>query len=953
MEATVNLTSIGSLTPSPSLAADDVSTYVDRELPEVVYLAMLGSLAARLEPQLIRALRLQLAPKLHPCIEADLWFSTLVETRAATGIVLKASIVPELRRRLAADKSLLDRVWDVTKRLHRRGSPTLLAEEELSWLTLRGLEDESNKERATAILRRLVATLVSDNYPNLVNWAGRAILRLPRSLFALQETKMLTLGSAYRGAAFGELLNEELFRDCGDIPWLQPRQSSGRTVGVRFVEDGIEIGPPGLRGGHTISLPPLRPMTLNVSWIDNQKTQEVSIKVDPSKLQLVETQSREVRIAVIGGSAYRLKRTATRLITGKRGPRVQITYLSPLDRDQRTELPFVIGVIADLVGSTRESNLPSLEYRTFRDVDFDSFDSFMASVSPGISLLLPNRLTNKDGEIRIDLTFATMDDFAPGKIAKRIPALAELLNKREELNALASLIEDYKSVNEAITAVIMAQEGATQSAGTEGHLIEIAKAELMKDPKQLERFESGLRILRDEFGARVSSASSSSDDFVRSSIATIDRLLTEQMNEILHAPEFQTLEGAWRGLHYLIFNSETDEILKIKVLLASKAELYDHCKQWSGDSWDQSPLFKKIYEQPFGQLGGEPFGCLIGDHYFSHLPSDVELLEHIGRIAAAALSPFIAAAGPQLFGLSNFAELADSRDFARQFDSPDYASFRELRDSEDARYLGLCLPRILSRVPYGLNSNAISEFRFEEENQGENHTWMNPCYAMAANINRAFKEYGWFSRIRGMQTGGVVTNLPTHVFPTDEGAIALKCPTEVAFWDQRESELAKAGLMAIVFSRGAGDQAAFLGARSLARPLIYQNNPQATASSETSTLLPYLLAASRFGHYAKVMVRDRMGSNLSSEDLMRWVNDWIIDYVDADPLNSSEDEKAKHPLSGARISIDESDTRNPGYYTIVMDIRPQYQFEELDVELRLVTRIPAQEVPEIINKPAL
>jgi type VI secretion system protein ImpC len=933
------------------LATDDLSTYLDREPPEVIYLAMLGSLAARLEPQLIRALRLQLAPKFHPCVEADLWFSTLVETRAATGIVLKASIVPELRKHLAADKSLLNRAWEVTERLHRRGSPSLLAEEELSWLTLRGLDEESNRARATLILRRLIATLVTDNYPNLVNWAGRAILRLPRSLFALQETKMLALGSAYRGATFGELLNEEAFEGWGDIPWLQPRQSSGRTIGVRFVQDGVEIGPPGLRGGHPITLP-LRAAIVKVSWFDSQEKHGVAVKVDPSKTQLVETQSREVRIAVIGGSTYRLKRTATGSIGDRRGPRVQITY--PSYEGQPVELPFVVGVLADLVGNLQASTLPSLEERRFKDIDFDSFDSYMTSVSPGLSLTLPNHLTDNDDKIHVDLSFATMDDFAPGRIAKRVPALGELLNRREELEALASLMEGYKDVKDAVTAVIGAKHGATESAAPEEFLMEIARTTLAREPKQLERFEGGMRVVREEFGNRVSSAFPFSDDFVGSSIARIDRILTDQMNEIFDAAEFRTLEGAWRGLHYLVFNSETDEKLKIRVMLASKAELYDHCKQYVGDSWDQSPLFKRIYEETFGQLGGEPFGCLVGDYYFSHRQNDVEFLEYISKIAAAAHSPFIAAAAPHLLGLDKFTELANPRDLAKQFDSPDYGSFKELRDSEDARYLGLCLPRVLARVPYGPKLNAVAEFRFEEKTSDENYTWMNPCYAMAANINRAFKEYGWCSRIRGIKSGGAVANLPAHVFPTDEGAIELVCPTEVALWDQREGELARAGLMALVFRsivRGGGGEAAFVGAQSLARPRTYQNNPEATASSKISVQLPFLFAASRFAHYIKVMVRDRIGGYISNEDLMRWVNDWIADYVDTNSLNSSEEEKAKRPLSGARISIDGNDHRNPGYHSVDMDIRPQYQFEEMDVGLRLVTKLPRQYVPKAVDSP--
>ncbi|MCL2385502.1 MAG: type VI secretion system contractile sheath large subunit, partial [Alphaproteobacteria bacterium] len=290
-------------------------------------------------------------------------------------------------------------------------------------------------------------------------------------------------------------------------------------------------------------------------------------------------------------------------------------------------------------------------------------------------------------------------------------------------------------------------------------------------------------------------------DTIESIIAGLDEKLSQQINEILHAPEFQEIEGAWRGLHYLVFNSETDAMLKIRVMNVSKDELYSHLRQYPSAAWDQSPLFKKIYEEEFGQLGGQPYGALIGDYYFSHKARDVTLLRDLSKIAASAHAPFISAADPTLMGMDSWTELSNPRDLSKVFDTPDYAAWKSLRDSDDAKYMGLCLPRVLSRVPYGVKSEPVAEFAFEEEtdgHKGEKYAWMNAAYAMAVNINRAYKEYGWCSRIRGVESGGEVENLPTHTFPTDDGGVDLKCPTEIAISDRREAELAKSGLMPVI-----------------------------------------------------------------------------------------------------------------------------------------------------------
>jgi type VI secretion system protein ImpC len=432
-------------------------------------------------------------------------------------------------------------------------------------------------------------------------------------------------------------------------------------------------------------------------------------------------------------------------------------------------------------------------------------------------------------------------------------------------------------------------------------------------------------------------------DTLESMIKRLDDLLTAQVNEIIHAPGFQKIESAWRGLNYLVFNSETDAQLKIKMMNVSKDEIYNNLRLYPGARWDQSPLFKRVYEAEFGQLGGQPFGSLVCDYSFSHQPKDIQLLRDLSKVAASAHAPLFAAADPALLGMDSWNELMNPRDLSKVFDTPDYAAWRGLRDQADSRYLGLCLPRVLSRVPYGAKSEPVEAFAFEEETDGHNgdkYAWMNAAYAMAVNVNRAFKEYGWCTRIRGVESGGEVLNLPTHAFPTDDGGFDLKCPTELAISDRREHELAKSGLIPLIHRKNS-DKAAFIGAQSVYKPKVYdgKNGVEATASDNLSARLPYMFAVSRFAHYLKCMVRDKVGSSKEKEGLRSWLQEWIMQYVDGDPLNSTEATKARLPLAEAKVEVFD-DEENPGYYSARFYLRPHYQLEAMDIGLSLVSRLP-------------
>ena len=425
-------------------------------------------------------------------------------------------------------------------------------------------------------------------------------------------------------------------------------------------------------------------------------------------------------------------------------------------------------------------------------------------------------------------------------------------------------------------------------------------------------------------------------------IAEIDSKLTEQVNLIIHNEDFQKLESAWRGLHYLVNNTETDEMLKIRVMNISKQELGKTLKKFKGTNWDQSPVFKKVYEEEYGQLGGEPYGCLVGDYHFDHSPPDVELLGGMAQVAAAAHAPFIAGAAPSSMQMDSWQELTNPRDLTKIFSTPEYAAWRSLRESDDARYLGLAMPKFLGRLPYGAKTDPVEEFDFEEATDGTNakdYCWANSAYAMATNINQAFKEYGWCSRIRGVDSGGAVSELPVHTFPSDDGGVDMKCPTEIAISDRREAELAKNGFMPLIHQKNS-DFAAFIGAQSLQKPFEY-DDADATSNANLAARLPYLFACCRFAHYLKHIVRNKIGSFKDRAAMEKWLSDWILQYVDGDPANSSEETKARKPLSAAEVIVEDVEG-NPGYYTSKFHLKPHYQLEGLTVSLRLVSTLPSE-----------
>ena len=430
---------------------------------------------------------------------------------------------------------------------------------------------------------------------------------------------------------------------------------------------------------------------------------------------------------------------------------------------------------------------------------------------------------------------------------------------------------------------------------------------------------------------------------LNNAIAELDRKISRQLAAIMQSPEFTKLEGSWRGLQYLVKNSETSVNLKIRVLNASKRDVSKDLAK--AVEFDQSRLFKSIYEDEFGTPGGEPMGALIGDYEFDNSFDDVQTLQGISSIAAAAFAPFISAASPRMFGFDDYRELARPRDLEKIFETVEYAKWRSLRDSEDSRFVTLALPRVLARMPYGPKTNPIDDFAFDETEHSEtgeldhnSYCWMNASYVMGARLTDAFAQSGWCTAIRGAENGGKVENLPMHIFSSDDGDLERKCPTDVGITDRCDAELGKRCFLPLCHYKNT-DYAVFFGAQTTHKARVY-DKPEATANAAVSARLPYMMATSRFAHYLKVMGRDKIGSFMEAQDCENWLNRWIANYVNAND-DAGEESRAKYPLRDAKVTVQEVPGK-PGSYNAVAWMRPWLQMEELTTSLRMVARIPSK-----------
>lgn len=485
------------------------------------------------------------------------------------------------------------------------------------------------------------------------------------------------------------------------------------------------------------------------------------------------------------------------------------------------------------------------------------------------------------------------------------------------------------------------EKGASGGSGGHGSSVVdriIKNGKLARDPSQVERAKEILA----EFVEQVAAAPRGSIgndvySFIVSRISQVDQSLSLQMDEIIHHPTFQKFEGSWRGIHNLVMAAETGERLKLKLWVITKHELMNDLER--AVEFDQSQFFKKVYEEQYGTFGGTPFSCLVGDFTFDRGPQDVELAMQISSVAACAHTPFIAAAAPGMFNFDSFSEMSGPRDLTKLFDGTDTIKWRSFRDTEDSRYFVLTLPHVLMRLPYGKATLPIEGFSYEEAVDGMDNSkfcWGNPAYSMAQNIATAFALYGWTAAIRGVEGGGLVSDLPAYTFKTSNGDLAVKCPTEIAITDRREKELSDLGFLALCYCKDT-DYAAFFSSQTTQRPQLYEDN-NANANSRISARLPYMLNASRFAHYIKAMMRDKIGSFMSRQEVSLFLNSWIAQYVLLSDI-APETVKASFPLREARIDVSDVPGK-PGSYTAIVFLRPFFQLEELTVSLRLVATLP-------------
>ncbi len=465
----------------------------------------------------------------------------------------------------------------------------------------------------------------------------------------------------------------------------------------------------------------------------------------------------------------------------------------------------------------------------------------------------------------------------------------------------------------------------------------IADGRLARDDSQ----KSWAKDLLGEFVSQIMegeiTVSKDTEAMINARISEIDKLISDQLNAVMHKEEFQKLEGSWRGLAYLVDKTETGERMKLRVMNVSKKDLLKDMEKAA--EFDQSALFKKIYEEEFGMFGGASYGALIGDYEFTNHPQDIALLSKVSEVAAAAHAPFLTAAGPELFNFDSFTELGEPRDMAKIFQGVDYAKWKSFRESEDSRYVALAMPHILMRLPYGKENVPVEAFDFEEKVDGTEHNqylWGNAAYALGTKLTDAFAKHSWCAAIRGVEGGGLVEDLPVHTFKTDEGDVALKCPTEIAITDRREKELADLGFIPLVHCKGT-DYAAFFSTQTGNKPKLYDSDT-ANANAKLSSQLQYIMAVSRFAHYLKSIMRDKIGSFMTRQNAEDFLNRWISNYVLLDD-NATQEQKAKYPLREARIDVSEIPGK-PGAYRAVSFLKPHFQLDELSVSLRLVAELP-------------
>lgn len=634
-----------------------------------------------------------------------------------------------------------------------------------------------------------------------------------------------------------------------------------------------------------------------------------------------------------------------------RSPRVHITYDVEIgDAIVQRELPLIVGVLSDVSGMPKEA-LPPLKEREFIEIDRDNFNDVMVGSGVRLAYKVPNVVNEESEQLNLELLFNTIDDFNPINLVKQIPVTNAIYESRNRIRDMTAKLDGNDPLDGILTEILADEtmqtelielfpEGEDWRSVTPNDLVQrmLSEGRMALDDSQI---PYSLEMIG-EFAVSILKKLSTlqgrfANDLMIDKIAQIDNSLTNQINLVMHTAEFQALEATWRGLHFFVMNTETGSTLKIRLLNVSKKDLLKDLQK--AVEFDQSTLFKKVYEEEFGTYGGDPYSFLIGDYEFGRHPEDIELLEKISGVASSAHAPFISAAYAKLFDMTDFFNLAQPRDLTKIFESAELIKWRSFRSSEDARYVTLTLPKVMLRLPFGPETVVAEGFDFLEDCDGSDarkYLWGNPAYVLGQRITNAFSHYGWLAAIRGVEGGGLVEGLPAHTFKTPAGDIKLTCPTQVSITDRREKELNDLGFMAILHCKGS-DKAAFFGGQTTGQPLKY-NTDSANANARISTMLPYVLNASRFAHYIKVIMRDKIGSFSTKETMSAYLNTWISNYVLVDD-SATQEMKASYPLRESRIDVSDVPGK-PGSYRSVVFLRPHFQLEELTASIRLVAELP-------------
>lgn len=936
--------------------------------PQALLLAEAVSLAVHVDRSLLRTARLAI-PGAGPEVEAELHFSALVSERSPNGIALHPDVAAVLRRRLAAEPERLERAWAMTRARHATMSELLALEERINWHAARGDTPALRQE-----LRDVVASLIDPERERLAAWAIDAIDRMAPEVRALDEFEMLALGAILRtGASERKLAGVSSEKAQGWLEWLAPRPAEMRRVGVALVEGGIEFGPPGSpRYADFIDVPDTASTLLTVTT-QGGRTLFVTLRRDEHRV--VGTMAPSLEITAPHGARWRVESVRAKAFM-KRSTRSRIVYeIETYGAHKKVELPFVVGVMADL---GRGKHLEPLEKRNFVDFHLDNFDQRLGQIKPEVMISYFDDWGNQEKYL---VTVQKMEDFGPDGFIEQIPPARKLVETRGQLNDLLIYMDGKFNADRVLEAIMnnatpktlvgledraAAQSerprdvdeagivrridalghtndnGTGQSASTDEFARLLVDAFRPRDADRARRIALATQTL---VATSLETGSGPKGEggqdifaLIDGMIAAIDAKISLIASQVLADPDFRALESAWRGLWFLVSRTETGVDLKIRVLNISHNELVEEAGR-AAKGLHHSALHRCVNEMEFGQLGGEPYGVLVCDQAFAHHDADMDVLDFLANLGAAAHAPVLAAADPALLGMASWAQLSDPRDLDACMQTSEHTRWQAFRDRDESRFLALCMPRMLGRPLYGLTSGRtpVNRFAFEENaDDPEPLPWINAAYGLASRITAAHREYGWTTRIRGAESGGTVDDLPMVIFPTDDGGMDQRCPSEIAISDRREAELSRAGLLPLIHRKNT-NSATFIGSQTVHRPRDFAT-PEASAIATLGSRLPYILPMCRFVHYLKCIARDWVGKSRPAELVAADLQNWLLNYVSGSPETSSELQLAEYPLSYGKVNLVEPD--EPGYLRLELFIVPVFQLEGMEVRLGTTFTVP-------------